>query len=303
MGAALAGLLILSVMLTGSLMFWRVTLVGNDRISTAQKQMIQLEGTRARTEIDVSSSGSKSCRTLVINLLNEGHTSVSKSAFPWMDIIIHFTGTSDPSQALTYEPLGLASLDKGEWIDTSISGQFEPSVWNPGETLKIEAQLQDFSVLASGTLVVSTPNGIIDTHTLSYLPTPPGCDWYFHSETTAVGGSTYYQLKEGASADGTAATISAPIAAVQTGRIRPTSNIGKSVFPLTGLLELNLYDWDVTYRVQRDLLDMGFVWHTNARDISLTTTGSWQDIDLSLNGRDGDCSGLPLVPVGATREL
>ena len=189
MGAALAGLLILSLMLTSFMMFWRVSLVGNDRISAAQKQMIQLEGRRARTEIDVTSSGSKSCRTLVINLLNEGHTSVSKSEFPRMDIIIHFTGTSDPSQSLTYEPLGLASLDKGEWIDTSISGQFDTSVWNPGETLKIEAQLKDFSLLASGTLVVSTPNGIIDTYTFSFLPTPPGCDWYFHSETTSVGGT------------------------------------------------------------------------------------------------------------------
>ena len=69
---------------------------------------------------------------------------------------------------------------------------------------------------------------------------------------------------------------------------------------MTDLAELNAYDWDVTYRVKRDLLDMGFVWHTNACDISLTTTGSWQDIDLSQNGSDGDCSGVPLVPVGAT---
>ena len=151
MGAALAGLLILSLMLTSFMMFWRVNLVGNDRISSAQKQMIQLEGRRNRTEIDVTSSGSKSCRSLVINLLNEGHTSVSKSEFPWVDIIVHFTGSSDPSQSLTYEPLGLASLDKGEWIDTSISGQFDTSIWNPGETLKIEAQLKDFSLLASGT--------------------------------------------------------------------------------------------------------------------------------------------------------
>ncbi len=49
MGSALAGLLILSLMLTSFMMFWRVSLLGNDRISTAQKQIMDVKGGQART--------------------------------------------------------------------------------------------------------------------------------------------------------------------------------------------------------------------------------------------------------------
>ena len=41
--------------------------------------------------------------------------------------------------------------------------------------------------------------------------------------------------------------------------------------------------------MRRDKADFGFVWFENAQDISVTTGGSWQDIDLTA-----------YVPVGAT---
>ncbi len=122
------------------------------------------------------------------------------------------------------------------------------------------------------------------------LATAPGFGYFFHSETTAVGGNTYYQLKKHTPADGMAATISSTFSPGQTGRHRPSPNSGKFLYPLTGLSQLPASTWQVTYRISRDKANRGgFVWFTNAADISLSTTGSWQNIDLS-----------PHVPVGAT---
>ena len=78
-----------------------------------------------------------------------------------------------------------------------------------------------------------------------------------------------------------ATTISSLFSAEITGRIRPTSNNGKSTFLLTETDSIPAATWTATYRVKRDKEDLGFVWSVNATDISLSTTGSWQDIDLS----------------------
>ena len=131
--------------------------------------------------------------------------------------------------------------------------------------------------------MVVTPGGVIDS---SYFSCPS--THYFHSETTGITGSDFYQLKA-ASPDGTAATLSASIASEQVARVRPSPNDGKFVIPLTDTDQIRASTWDVTYRLRRDKADFGFVWFENAQDISVTTGGSWQDIDLTA-----------YVPVGAT---
>ena len=137
-----------------------------------------------------------------------------------------------------------------------------------------------------GTVTIGLPNGITDTSPFIC----EGLDLYFHSEVTALGATNYNQLKSVA-ADGAATTISSLFFPGFTGRVKPSTNEGKFVFPLTNINQIPAANWDLTYRVKRDKADMGFVWYTNACDISLATTASWQDIDLSLDGSDGDCSG------------
>ena len=160
MGASLAGLLILSVMLTGAFMFWRVDLLGNDLMGAAQKQMIRLEGAKARTEFDITSTlADTGTAILALSVLNNGATSVAKSNFPTMDIIVHYTGGAKASMAFTYTASYPPAV--GEWNDTLISGRFDADIWDPEETLSIEVALGTPCV--AGTVTIGTPNGVIDT--------------------------------------------------------------------------------------------------------------------------------------------
>ena len=56
MGASLAGLLIMSLMLTSSLMFWRINVVGNALVRDAQAQMSRVEGHQVRTILSVTTA-------------------------------------------------------------------------------------------------------------------------------------------------------------------------------------------------------------------------------------------------------
>ena len=109
--------------------------------------------------------------------------------------------------------------------------------------------------------------------------------YFFHSETSNIDGTSYYELKKDIPGDKKATTISSTFSAGQTGRIRPEPPSGqpqgKFVYPLTGITDVPTSTWNVTYRVKRDKGDAGFVWFTNAYDISLGNTGAWQDIILS----------------------
>ena len=103
MGAALAGLLILSLMLTSSMMFWRVSLVGNDRMSTAQKQMIELKGEQARTDLNITTAaGNRNNDTLSVSVKNDGATSLALTDFSKMEVIVIYDGATPAPTRFTY---------------------------------------------------------------------------------------------------------------------------------------------------------------------------------------------------------
>ena len=58
-------------------------------------------------------------------------------------------------------------------------------------------------------MTVAVPNGVTDTSPFICA----GLDLFFHSETSTIGPTTYYQLKNNTPADGPATTISAVFAA------------------------------------------------------------------------------------------
>lgn len=132
-------------------------------------------------------------------------------------------------------------------------------------------------------MTTSTPSGVIDTAAFSCDGPPPasGRDWYLHSETSSIGGASYFRLKDQAPADGAALTISSVFSPGLTGQVRPTSNSGKFTLPLSGVIQLTESLWEVTYRVKRNKADGGFVWFTNAVDIEVDTGSTWMDLDLS----------------------
>ena len=283
MGSSLAGLLILAVLLSASLMIWRVNLSGNDLVSSASKNALQLEGDRARTVPSITTAkGDRNNNTLTVTVKNEGATSAAVSDFDKMDLVVFYDASAQNPVRLTYTATNPPPA--GQWTKTSISGVFEPDVWNPSEDLTIAATLVG-ATCAPGTLTVGFPNGITDTNPFACV----GLDLTFHSETADVNGTTYYQLKSETPADGTASTVSVAFAEGTTGRQTPAANAGKFVFPLTGVNVIPAANWDMTYRVKRDKVDGGWTWFVSGVDISLGTTGAWTDIDISGS-----------VPVGAT---
>ena len=137
MAATIAGALILAVFFTGTLMMSRSILFGNLVISNSSKESIRLSGERARTEIGITSTTPGSLCELTVDVGNTGATSVVDPSM--MDVIVQFASGNNLPQRLTYNPSGVPNI--GEWAATSISGQFEPGIFNPGETMTIDAKL------------------------------------------------------------------------------------------------------------------------------------------------------------------
>lgn len=185
--------------------------------------------------------------------------------------------------------------------------------WNQGDTLRIVATMSGGDLIDGPddyVLRMSTSNGeTIDGTFGSYVlvPTPtspvPSYLWYLHSETSAIDSIDYYQLKDQTPADGTAATISSTISAATTGRIRPASNNGKAVFPLTGISSIGPNTWTNTYRVKRDKANNW--WNTNwlnRRKISFDNSASTGNLDnfpvlVALTSSDIDFG--EIEPLGA----
>ena len=290
MGTALSGFFVLSILFTATMVFFRINLLGSELVRDSIQEATQLEEERAGARISVASTtGVIGTNTLRATVDNEGDTSVAD--FAKMDVVVQFTGALQAPQSYAYTTANPPGV--GQWTDTSITGLFEADVWNPGETLSIEVTLSG-TPCDTGLVTIGTPKGVVASSIFSCS----GFQWYAHSETTGINGATYYQLKT-SPADGAAVAITTTVTENAVGRFSPVSNNGKFVFPLTGISEIQASTWNVTYRVKRDKEDLGFVWYVDACDISVAP-GSWLDIDLSLNGIDGDCIGQPLVPAGAT---
>ncbi|HAL47898.1 MAG TPA: hypothetical protein DCP37_09105 [Dehalococcoidia bacterium] len=160
----------------------------------------------------------------------------------------------------------------------------DPGILNPDEEMVVLLNPSPAVTTNNFHRVTMVTSGGYAANVMFYSVDP---NLFFHTETTLISTTTYMQLKNGDSADGTATTTSAVFAPGQTGRVRPSLQDGKFVYSLASTSAFIASTWDVTYRVKSN--GGGFTWLVNAEDISLSTTNSWQDIDLS-----------PYVPAGAT---
>ncbi|MCH7800597.1 MAG: hypothetical protein IIC24_03530, partial [Chloroflexi bacterium] len=224
-----------------------------------------------------------------LNWKNEG--TVPLSHFDKWDVILEVNEAPGIDiRYLTYvtsTPLGPNEWTvEGIYLDAStlIPEITDPGVFNPGEEMVVLSN--PFPVVTKNTyhrMRFTTPNGY-SASVIFYSISP---NLFLQSETTVVGTTTFRNLEDGNTADGPATTTSATFSAGQTGRVRPSPYEGRFVFPLTGITTLISATWDMIYRVKHD--HTGFTWFNNAFDISLSTTGSWQDIDVSTE-----------LPAGAT---
>ena len=241
----------------------------------------QLQVERVNSSITISSAGPSStdldCTNFTASVVNTG--SVNIIPVEDGDVLVEYTDTGG-SKVVSYLEYATTAVTGNRWTVASLStDNRNPGQWDIQETATIK-----FSIASSmkagnyGPLLVNSPLGASD---MEYFQCPEHL--YLHSETNNIAGVDYYKLVSDVTAEVTAAatTISSAIPAVTTGRIRPNTNNGKSTFLLTETAIIPASTWTAAYRVKRDKADLGFVWLVNATDISLSATGSWQDIDLS----------------------
>ena len=151
----MAGLLILAVFLTSSLMSHRTSLFGNLQVSDAAKASSRLLGEKARTVIGVTSTAVDGACGLTLEVENTGATAIRH--FPGMDVIVQFPTGNNQALEMVYSA---AAPNLGEWTVMSISGLFEAGIWNPGEDLTIQAQVPLLEA-GNGLVTISTPNGVV----------------------------------------------------------------------------------------------------------------------------------------------
>ena len=105
--------------------------------------------------IGVTSTSVDGACGLTVEVENTGATAIRN--FAGMDVIVQFPTGNNQALGMVYSA---AAVNLGQWTVTSISGLFEPGIWNPGEDLTIQAQVP---LLEGGNALVSlsTPNGVV----------------------------------------------------------------------------------------------------------------------------------------------
>ena len=158
MASTLAGLLILAMFITMSLITFRSNLFGEVAVSSAGREASRAMGENARTELAIDSAVGDTFCSLTLVVINTGATRVLD--VQKMDVIVQFGAGANAAQRLTYAPSGPPLA--GQWTDTALSGSFEPGIFNPGESLTIDGKAL---LIETGTaaITVGTPNGVTDS--------------------------------------------------------------------------------------------------------------------------------------------
>jgi hypothetical protein len=158
MATTLAGLLILAMFITTSLISFRSTIFGDMAVSGATRVASRAMGELLRTEISIDSVAGDTFCSLTLDLTNTGASRVVEIG--QMDVIIQFASGNNAPQRLTHISSGPVAV--GEWTATTITGPFEPGILNPTESLTIEGKAM---LVEPGTayITVGTPTGVIDS--------------------------------------------------------------------------------------------------------------------------------------------
>lgn len=148
-------ILMLFVMYTG----FQAVYASQANLSSTNRETQQQLDERNRTDIRiVEATLSPDREHLTIELQNNGSALVAD--LPAMDVIVQYNAATDWITALlTWAP---ESVLPGQWRMKSLSPDLlDPDLWNPGETMMIEAWLPRRAVSAGqGAVVIAAPNGV-----------------------------------------------------------------------------------------------------------------------------------------------
>ena len=282
MATAIVSIICIALIVVGGMVMSQGILTSADTAALSVEEISARESEIMRTKVDTLRAENLSWADLLrVTVDNSGQTKLA--SFGKWDFIVHYQD-SDDNYYTKWLPYTDGALGDNEWEKARIclNGQpefFEPGIMNPEEELVILAKLSPLPGNATtGDIIVSTPNGIEDSisfSSLSYTRLTP------HSENTTIAGTPYYQLAEGAPADGTAITETTDIfQAGETSRKimhseNEPSRIARHVFSLTGISQIPASAWTVYYRCRT----LGF------QDITDNETNF--DINILIRKADG----------------
>lgn len=167
METAVVSLVCIALIVFGGMTMSRGFITSVDSTAMAMDQMGQRDEKIMRTELTPTYVATASGRTILnVYLTNTGQTKITD--FSKWDMIIQYL--SDSGYYITWLPYTAGALGNNQWKNNGIywngnSEVFEPGIVNPGEEIRIQAQLSP--AIARDTdnrVVVSTPNGVPATY-------------------------------------------------------------------------------------------------------------------------------------------
>jgi hypothetical protein len=158
MDTAIAGLIVITILVLAMLTLFHSFLSAQDTVSVSWQQMAGRMEERART--DLSPIGAETTplgNAVEITLSNEGDTKLAD--FEQWDVILQYTD-GDGHVTTTWCSFGSG---QNQWTKT-IDDLFEPGILNPGEEMVIQALVSPgIGSPSTNMATVATPNGITAT--------------------------------------------------------------------------------------------------------------------------------------------
>ena len=253
MAAALVTIICIAMIVVGGMTLSQGILTSTDSAALSIETISVREGDITRTGIDVLRAAQLSWGDdLRVTVKNTGQTKLA--SYDKWDLIVTYE-TADGTMHSTWLPYTTSLPTNNEWTKARIGldgpfEYFEPGILDPGEEMVIMAQLNPLpNNAATGDISITTPNGVYDSIPLvvpGYLRLTP------QSEKITLDGTKYYELVEGATADGPALTTGAQFANGETGRkllsnINDANRAASFVYPLVGISQIPSENWTVNY--------------------------------------------------------
>ena len=195
MGASTASLLVLTVLFAGTLMIFKASHVGENRVSGAISAAAENHSDRYKTALEITSTVGLSifrCDTGVeATVDNVGAAPIHN--FSKMDILTWYKlASGDPvTQAFTYSA---GNLEKGEWSVGGISPDNGSPSFEPGETATFVWRFdQPQESNTSGYLTILSPTGVGDSDYVEFTDTSQGDCRFLHNFPTPPQEDTFAQ--------------------------------------------------------------------------------------------------------------
>jgi archaellum component FlaF (FlaF/FlaG flagellin family) len=168
-GAAIAGGIIMSIILLVAGLTMSTLLSTNEAIVRASNQRNVIESDYANTAIQITSvQATQSSETVLLFLQNTGST--KRWNFENFDVIVQYssmvnvgnsTTLQHHTEKLVYKGM-TNSVPSGSWgISSFLDDKYDPQILNPGETMEIKCKLDNAVTSGSQLLAtIVTDNGV-----------------------------------------------------------------------------------------------------------------------------------------------